>query len=80
MRVVPALADATVRSTRWGIRPMSPDGRPLVGWLREGLFAATGHGPEGVLLGGGTAALTGALVAGETAPFDATPFDPLRFG
>ena len=64
-RLAPALADLTVRGTRWGIRPMSPDGRPLVGWLAEGLFAATGHGPEGVLLGSGTAALAGALIAGE---------------
>jgi glycine/D-amino acid oxidase-like deaminating enzyme len=79
VRIVPALADTTVRSIRWGIRPMSPDGRPLVGWLREGLFAATGHGPEGVLLGGGTAVLTGALITAEDPPFDPVPFDPLRF-
>ena len=79
VRVVPALAEAPVRGIRWGIRPMSPDGRPLVGWLREGLLAATGHGPEGVLMGGGTAALVGAMITGETPPFDPTPFDPLRF-
>ena len=79
IRVVPALADLTVRGTRWGIRPMSPDGRPLVGRLMEGLFAATGHGPEGVLLGGGTAALVGAFIAGEAPPFDPAAFDPGRF-
>jgi glycine/D-amino acid oxidase-like deaminating enzyme len=79
IRLAPALAALTIRSTRWGIRPMSPDGRPLVGRLADGLFAATGHGPEGVLLGGGTAVLAGALIAGETPPFDPTPFDPLRF-
>jgi D-hydroxyproline dehydrogenase subunit beta len=78
IRLVPGLADLTVRGTRWGIRPMSPDGRPLVGWLTDGLFAATGHGPEGVLLGGGTARLAGALIAGEEPPFDPAPFDPLR--
>jgi glycine oxidase len=58
---------------------MSPDGRPLVGWLREGLLAATGHGPEGILLGGGTGVLAAALVTGGDPPFDAAPFDPLRF-
>ncbi len=79
IRLVPSLADRTVRGTRWGIRPMSPDGRPLVGWLAEGLFAATGHGPEGVLLGGGTAAVAGALIAGEEPPFAAGAFDPGRF-
>jgi sarcosine oxidase subunit beta len=79
IRLVPALGGLTVRGTRWGIRPMSPDGRPLVGWLTDGLFAATGHGPEGVLLGGGTAALTADLIAGEDPPFDPSPFDPGRF-
>jgi glycine/D-amino acid oxidase-like deaminating enzyme len=79
-RVVPALAQLTVRGIRWGIRPMSPDDRPLVGWLRDGLLAATGHGPEGVLLAGGTAQLAASMVLDEPHPFDATAFDPFRFG
>jgi len=78
-RVVPALAGLTVRGIRWGIRPMSPDDRPLVGWLREGLLAATGHGPEGVLLAGGTAQLAASIVLGEPHPFAADAFDPYRF-
>jgi D-hydroxyproline dehydrogenase subunit beta len=80
VEVIPALADVPVRSIRWGIRPMSPDGRPLVGWVRDGLLVATGHGPEGVLLGAGTAALVGTMLARDRSPFDAAPFDPLRFG
>ncbi len=80
LRLVPSLRDAQVRGIRWGIRPMSPDGRPLVGWLREGLLVASGHGPEGVLLGGGTAGLVGAMIGGDEMPFDASAFDPLRFG
>jgi glycine/D-amino acid oxidase-like deaminating enzyme len=78
-RVVPALADLTVRGIRWGIRPMSPDDRPLVGWVRDGLLAATGHGPEGVLLAGGTAQLVASMVLDEPLPFDAGAFDPFRF-
>ncbi len=77
--VVPALAGATLRGIRWGIRPMTPDGRPIVGWLRDGLFVAAGHGPEGILLGGGTGALVAALVGGDEPPFDPIPFDPSRF-
>ncbi len=78
-RVAPALAQLPVRGIRWGIRPMSPDDRPLVGWVRDGLLAATGHGPEGVLLAGGTARLVASMVLDEPHPFDPAAFDPLRF-
>jgi glycine/D-amino acid oxidase-like deaminating enzyme len=80
VRTIPALADAPLRSVRSGIRPMSPDDRPMVGWLGDGLFVATGHGSEGIILGGGTASLVGAIIGGDAEmPFDAAPFDPLRF-
>jgi len=79
-RLVPALADAPVVATWSGVRPVSPDDRPLIGRLADGLVVATGHGSEGVILGGGTARLVRAIVAGEEPPFDAGPFDPHRFG
>ena len=78
-RLVPALADAPVLSTWSGVRPVSPDERPLLGWVREGLFVATGHGSEGVILGAGSAELVAALVLGVEPPLDPTPFDPARF-
>ncbi len=77
-RLVPALEDASVLSTWSGVRPVSPDERPMLGWVREGLFVATGHGSEGVILGGGSAELVAALVLGADPPFDPAPFDPLR--
>lgn len=80
IELVPALADAEVRSSWWGLRPLSPDERPFVGAVKEGLHVATGHGSEGVILGAGTAQLVAAQIAGETPPFDAAPFDPMRFG
>ena len=45
----------------------------------DGLLAATGHGPEGVLLAGGTAQLVASMVLDEPHPFDADAFDPFRF-
>ena len=78
-RLVPALAYAPVLSTWSGVRPVSPDERPMLGWVREGLFVATGHGSEGVILGAGTAELVAALVLGGEPPFDPAPFDPARF-
>jgi glycine oxidase len=79
IRLVPALAEAPVVATWSGVRPMSPDERPLIGWIRDGLLVATGHGSEGVILGGGTAKQVAALVHGEEPPFDPAPLDPLRF-
>jgi D-hydroxyproline dehydrogenase subunit beta len=79
IRMVPALADAEVRSAWWGIRPLTPDERPVVGRVAEGLSIAAGHGSEGVILGAGTGQLVAAKLLGFDAPFDPEPFDPGRF-
>ena len=79
IRIVPRLADALMLSSWWGLRPMTPDERPMIGRLREGLVVATGHGSEGVINGAGTADLVAAVVFNEPPPFDASPFDPFRF-
>jgi D-hydroxyproline dehydrogenase subunit beta len=79
IRIVPRLADALMRSSWWGLRPMTPDGRPLIGRLLEGLVVATGHGSEGVINGAGTAELVASVVFDEPPPFDASPFAPFRF-
>ena len=79
IRVVPRLAEAPVVSSWWGLRPMTPDERPLIGRVREGLVVATGHGSEGVINGAGTGELVAAIVSGEPPPFDASAFDPFRF-
>jgi glycine/D-amino acid oxidase-like deaminating enzyme len=78
-RLVPALAEAPVLATWSGVRPVSPDERPTLGAVREGLFVATGHGSEGVILGAASAEHLAALVLGKDPPFDPAPFDPLRF-
>jgi D-amino-acid dehydrogenase len=78
-RVVPALVEAEVRSSWWGLRPVTPDDRPVVDRARDGLYVATGHGALGVILGSGTARLVAADVLGLEAPFDPTPFRVERF-
>ncbi len=77
--LVPALAEAEVLATWWGVRPMTPDERPLVGTVAPGLVLATGHGSWGVILGAGTGALVASIVLGGPPPFDPAPFNPLRF-
>jgi glycine/D-amino acid oxidase-like deaminating enzyme len=79
IRMVPALADAEIRSAWWGIRPLTPDERPAVGRLREGLSIAAGHGSEGVILGAGTGQLVASQLLGDDPPFYPEPFDPGRF-
>ncbi len=61
LRTAPGLADATVVDVRVGSRPVTPDGRPVLGEVAgwSNLFVATGHGTEGLLLG----PLSGRLVA-----------------
>jgi glycine/D-amino acid oxidase-like deaminating enzyme len=79
IRLGPDLADAEFRSAWWGVRPMTPDERPLIGRLADGLLVATGHGSEGVILGAGTGILVAAQVLEEEPPFAPRAFDPVRF-
>lgn len=74
VELAPSLGGARVLGSWWGIRPITPDGRPIVARAGEGLVVATGHGSQGVILGGGTARLVGSILAGEDPPFGAAPF------
>jgi glycine oxidase len=76
----PALADDVRRS--WaGLRPITPDGLPIIGADPEvcGLWHATGHGRNGILLAGLTGVLVAQLLAGRATTHDLTPFSPTRF-
>jgi glycine/D-amino acid oxidase-like deaminating enzyme len=64
-RFVPALARARVESARACARPVSLDGRPLLGPLEtEGLWVAAGHGPWGISTGAATGRLAADIVLG----------------
>jgi glycine/D-amino acid oxidase-like deaminating enzyme len=79
IRLVPRLAEAEVLSAWWGIRPMTPDGLPIVGPAAEGLYVATGHGSLGVTLAGGTAQLVSSMILDQHTHIDPGPFAPRRF-
>lgn len=80
-RLYPALAGAHVRRRWAGLRPGTPDGQPIIGQDPdvEGLWYATGHGRNGILL----AAITGEILAGlftdEPLEYDLAPLAPGRF-
>lgn len=74
--------DARLEAEAWmGSRPTLPDSRPLIGECpgHPGLWLALGHQHIGFSTGPGTAALLGALMAGEPTPLDPAPFRPSRF-
>lgn len=78
--VAPTLADAPVVEVWSGFRPCSPDGLPAIGRLGpDGLWVASGHHRNGILLTPITADLLAARLLGEPPPIDDRPFDPLRF-
>lgn len=70
------------RTTAWaGLRPVTPDGLPVIGRLPdyENAFVATGHAMLGVTLAPATAAAVAELMCGGDAQADLRPFDPARF-
>jgi D-amino-acid dehydrogenase len=74
--------EASVESTWCGLRPLTADGLPAIGWAPgvEGVFIATGHAMMGFLLGPLSGRLAcEALLDGKTS-FDITPLSPARFG
>jgi D-hydroxyproline dehydrogenase subunit beta len=73
---IPALADVPVLEVWSGVRPMTDDGLPLIGWSPkvEGLFVAGGHGGQGVMLGAGSGRLAAQMITKEETFTDPTPF------
>jgi glycine oxidase len=65
--IYPALAGMTPRRTWAGLRPGTPDGLPIIGPEPRlpGLWYATGHGRNGILLAGVTGELVAAAIGGE---------------
>lgn len=76
---VQALGD--VERNAWaGLRPMCPDGVPLIGPTRlPGLLVNTGHGHVGWTLAAGSARLLADLALGRPPPLAAADYAPGRF-
>lgn len=62
-----------------GIRPMSPDGWPLVGQTGQGLLVAAGHSRNGWLMAPVTAEIISAYVLGGESPERWAALSPQRF-
>jgi glycine oxidase len=80
MAMAPALAEAPIVETWAGVRPDSPDHLPIIGPTGiEGLFIATGHYRNGMLLAPVTAKYLAEWIATGKRSAWFEPFSPLRF-
>jgi len=80
--ISPALADARMLNAWAGLRPMTPDGLPLLGRDPEqpALLYACGHSRNGVLMAPLTGDCVGDLAAGSDPRMDIGAFRVERFG
>lgn len=80
LEMCPVLGSAEVIETWAGLRPGTPDDLPILGPAdARGLWVATGHYRNGILLAPATAKLLRELVSGVEPSFDVARFSPMRF-
>ena len=81
-RFLPGVAAQPRLETWRGLRPLTPDDRPILGRTRafENLVIATGHGMSGISQGPITAQLVAELCRGEPPSLPLAAFSPDRFG
>lgn len=77
--IVPGVDELTLVETSAGLRPGTPDNRPLIGRTAlDGLLLAAGHHRNGVLLTPITADAVTALLTGDDPPPETEVADPRR--
>ncbi len=80
LEIAPALADAEIVETWCGLRPDTPDHLPILGPTdTEGLWIATGHYRNGILLTPITAKLLADSISGTPTALEIQAFSPMRF-
>jgi D-amino-acid dehydrogenase len=80
IRMLPAWRESPVAKIWSGLRPCTPDGLPIIGWLRDDMrvVLATGHAMLGLTLAPVTGELVADLVDGTDRP-EFAMLDPGRF-
>src|SRR5438034_418787 len=81
VRLLPALMTQPVQRMWAGLRPATPDGRPILGREPEveRLWYATGHGRSGILLAALTGEITADLLTSGISDVDISPLRVDRF-
>ena len=80
-RLAPPLKEMNLIRVMAGLRPYTPDGLPLIGWIDglEGLFMAAGHEGDGIALSPITGKIVSELICDGKSVVDMSPFNPNRF-
>jgi D-amino-acid dehydrogenase len=80
LTVAPGLATATHVETRVGLRPLSPDHTPQIGFVPAvpGLAMVTGFGAAGLTMGPNAGEIVADLVQGASPSLDVSAFTPGR--
>ncbi len=79
-KYLPALVSAPITHSWAGLRPGTPDDLPILGPTdAAGVFVATGHFRNGILLAPITAQIMADLVGGRSSPMDISAFATDRF-
>jgi glycine oxidase len=81
LALVPGIGGRPITRSWFGFRPWASDGQPVLGPVAgvDGLFAATGHYRNGILLAPVTAAVMARCIVDGDTPDSITPFLPARF-
>ncbi|HKW88949.1 MAG TPA: glycine oxidase ThiO [Candidatus Acidoferrales bacterium] len=80
VELIPALENAAITETWSGLRPATPDRLPIIGPTDiEGLFIATGHYRNGILLAPATAKCISEWVRKGKSSISVENFSPMRF-
>ena len=80
LEICPMLGSAELIETWAGLRPGTPDDLPILGATEtRGLWIATGHYRNGILLAPATARLFREIISGAEPSFYVERFSPLRF-
>jgi glycine oxidase len=77
-KILPSLRHIPLTQAWAGLRPALPDRKPALGTL-NGVFVATGHYRNGILLGPLTGKFMAQLILGQTPAWDLSPYSPSRF-
>lgn len=81
LEITPCLSNLHLIRAYAGLRPITPDGMPIIGRAPElpGFITAAGHGGDGLVLSAVTARMVKEIVTGAADPLEIAPYSSERF-